>query len=66
MSPPVAGCAMAGFGAQTPVADGPPAGSYVALGRGRRVVSIAPSAGRQKDAMPMLEAIAFVRAVLAA
>jgi hypothetical protein len=66
MSPPVAGCAMAGLGSQTPVADGPPAGSYVALGRGRRIVSIAPSAGRPKDAMPMHEAIAFARAALAA
>jgi hypothetical protein len=36
------------------------------LGRARRIVSIAPSAGRPKDAMPMPEAIAFVRAVLAA
>jgi len=41
-------------------------GSYVAFGRGRRIVSIAPSAGRPKDAMLMPEAIAILRAVLAA
>jgi hypothetical protein len=65
-SPPVATCGMAGFRSQGAPADGPPAGSYVALGRARRIVSIAPSAGRPKDAMSMPEAIAFVRAVLAA
>jgi hypothetical protein len=66
ISPPVATCEMAGFRSQGTPADGPLAGSYVALGRARRIVSIAPSAGRPKDAMPMPEAIAFVRAVLAA
>jgi hypothetical protein len=66
MSPCVATCEMAGFGSQRGPADGPPAGNYVALGRARRIVSIAPSAGRPKDAMPIPEAIAFVRAILAA
>ena len=66
MSPYVAACEMAGSGPQRALADEPRAGSYVALGRARRIVSIAPSAGRPKDAMPMLEAIAFVRAILAA
>jgi len=66
MSPCVAACDMTGSGAQRARADEPPAGSYVALGRARRIVSIAPSAGRPKDAMPMPEAIAFVRAILAA
>jgi hypothetical protein len=66
MSPRVATCEMAGFRSQRAPADGPPAGSYVALGRARMIVSIAPSAGRPKDAMPMPEAIAFVRAILAA
>jgi hypothetical protein len=66
MSPPVAGCAMAGFRSQGAPAAGPRVGSYVALGRARRIVSIAPSIGRPKDAMPMPEAIAFARAVLAA
>jgi hypothetical protein len=56
---------MAGNGSQRAPADGLLTGSYVALGRARRIVSIAPSAGRPKDAMPMLEAIAFVRAILA-